>query len=206
MNQPSVPAAAYVAPYANLLPPNARLLIQAGATDGELARHYRKTYPASSVLAVDADPQRAQQARDYADRVYQADLDTASDAFYKQLEWADGWFFDCTLEHLADPLRVLQQVRKMIQYDACIVARIANSAHWDAPAIAPRHQLLIGTMLELFQRAGFRLASGVELNPSSLPADVEAALRLQALHAGSAPETLIQAAQPSHYLLKAFPA
>ena len=128
--------AAYVRPFANQLPPNARLLVQAGAADGALARQYRKLYPASSLLVVDADPARAQQARGYADRVYQADLDTAGDAFYKQLEWADGWFFDATLEQLDNPLRVLTQIRKVIHYDGCIVARIANSAFWDAPAVS----------------------------------------------------------------------
>jgi hypothetical protein len=198
--------APYVAPYIAMLPPNARLLVQAGATDGGLARKYRKTYPASSVLAVDADPARAQQAREYADRVYQADLDTAGDAFYKQLEWADGWYFDGTLEQLEQPLRVLEQVRKVIQFDACIVARIANGAHWNRPAAAPRHSMEIAAMLALFERSGFRVVNGVLLNPSALPAEVEAALRMQAVQASVAPEALMEAAQPSHYLIKAVPA
>jgi threonine dehydrogenase-like Zn-dependent dehydrogenase len=203
---PTVPQASYVRPFANQLPANARLLVQAGAADGALARQYRKIYPASSLLAVDADPARAQQARGYADRVYQADLDTAGDAFYQQLEWADGWFFDATLEQLANPLRVLAQIRKVIHYDACIVARIANSAYWDAPADAPRNPLVIANMLELFQRAGFRVVSGILLNQSALPADVEAALRLRAQQTGIQLEDLIEQVQPSHYLIKAMPA
>ncbi|HWW71863.1 MAG TPA: hypothetical protein VN089_18135, partial [Duganella sp.] len=124
---------AYVAPFIALLPPNARLLVQAGATDGALARHYRATYPASSFLAVDADLTLAQQAREYADRVHQADLDTAGDAFYKHLEWADCWIFDATLENLASPSRVLERVRGVIQCDACVVARVANADYWRKP-------------------------------------------------------------------------
>lgn len=199
-------AAPYVAPYLSMLPPNARLLVQAGATDGGLARKYLKTYPAASVLVVDADAARAQQARLYASRVYQADLDTVSDAFYRQLEWADGWFFDTTLEQLENPLRVLQQVRKVIQFDACIVARIANYRYWNAPVDAPRHCMEVAAMLALFEQSGFRVADGVLLNPSTLPADIEAATRDQAAQANVDPEALLQAILPSHYLIKAVPA
>jgi hypothetical protein len=198
--------AAYVAPFANLLPPNARLLVQAGAGDGELARHYRGIYPASSLLAVDADPAGAQQARGYADRVYQADLDSASDAFYRQLEWADGWFFDATLERFEQPQHVLAQVRKVIQYDACVVARVANARHWQAPETPPRHHLELAAVLALFQRGGFRIVNGIMLNPAPPPPDIEAVLRAQAAQAGVAPELMLEAALPSHYLIKAMPA
>jgi hypothetical protein len=205
---------AYVTPFIALLPPNARLLVQAGATDGALARQYRATYPASSFVVVDADLTLAQQAREYADRVHQANLDTASDAFYKHLEWADGWIFDATLENMADPARVLAQVRKVIQCDACVVARIANADYWlkaqaqpqPLPEMAPRHALTAAAALGLFEGAGFRVVNGLLLNPGPLPADVEAALRLQASQSGIAPEPLLEAAQPSHYLFKAMPA
>lgn len=197
---------AYVAPFIALLPPNARLLVQAGATDGALARQYRATYPASSFLAVDADLTLAQQAREYADRVHHADLDTASDVFYKHLEWADCWIFDATLENLADPAQVLARVRKVIQCDACVVARIANADYWLKPETAPRHALTAATALRLFEDAGFRVVNGLLLNPGPLPADVDAALHLEAAHTGVAVESLLEAAQPSHYLFKALPA
>lgn len=189
-----------------MLPPNARLLIQAGAGNGELARDYRALYPASCTLVVDADAARAEQARDYAERVYLADLDTAGEAFYKQLEWADGWYFDATLEQFANPLQVLQQVRKVMPFDACIIARIANRHYWDAPATPPRHAWGLNEMLAIFQHSGFRVADGVLLNPASLPPAIEAALHQQAVAAGTAPELLVDAAQPSHYLIKAVPA
>jgi hypothetical protein len=189
-----------------MLPPNARLLVQAGASDASLARDYRALYPASCTLVVEADPARAQQARDYAERVYVADLDTASPAFYQQLELADGWYFDATLEQFANPLQVLQQVRKVIQPDACIIARIANRLYWDAPATPPRHAWAVGDMLALLQQSGFRIDNGVLLNPAPLPAAIEALLRQQAAASGTEPELLLDAAQPSHYLIKAVPA
>jgi hypothetical protein len=198
--------APYVAPFKAMLPPNARLLVQAGATDGSLARDYRQLYPASAVLVVEADPLRAQQARAYAERVEQADLDTADAALLRRLEWADGWYFDATLEQLADPLHVLRQVRKVIQFDACVVARVANRSYWDAPAAAPRHGWTINDLLALFQQAGFRVASGVLLNPGPLPPAIERTLRQQAASSDIAPQVLLDAAQPSHYLIKAVPA
>lgn len=199
-------ATAHVAPLANLLPPNARLLVQAGACDGALARHYHALYPASSLLVVDAEAAGAQRARAYAERIYQADLDTAGPGFYQQLTWADGWIFDTTLEQFAQPARVLAQLRQVIQYDACVVARIANGAHWQTPEQPARHQLEIGAMVALFEDNGFRVVNGILLNPGPVPADVETALRLQALRTGVAPELLLEAVQPSHYLIKAMPA
>lgn len=199
-------ATAHVAPLANLLPPNARLLVQAGAGDGELARHYHALYPASCLLVVDPEAAGAQRARAYAERVYQADLDTAGQGLYQQLTWADAWIFDATLEQFAQPARVLAQLRRAIQYDACVVARVANGAHWQAPERPPRHRLEIDAMVALFEDNGFRVVNGIMLNPGPLPADVETALRLQALRSGVAPEPLMEAAQPSHYLIKAMPA
>lgn len=198
--------AAYIGAFRDLLPPNARLLIQAGAGDGQLARDYRKLYPASATVVVEGDPALAQQARDYAGQVWQADLDTAGAAFYRQLEWADGWYFDATLEQLANPQHVLRQVRQVIQYDASIVARIANRAHWNAPAAPPRHAWAIADMLALFAHSGFRVVNGILLNPGALPADQMAALQAQAGAGAALLEDLIEAAQPSHYLIKAMPA
>lgn len=199
-------ATAHVAPLANLLPPNARLLVQAGAGDGALARHYHALYPASSLLVVDADAGGAQRARAYAERVHQADLDTAGPSFYQQLAWADGWIFDATLEQFAQPARVLAQLRQVIQYDACVLARVANGAHWQLPDPPPRQRLELGAMVALFEGNGFRVVNGIALNPGPLPAGVETALRLQAMQAGVAPELLMEAVQPSHYLIKAMPA
>jgi len=204
--QTPTPPQSYIAPLLATLPPNARLLVQAGARDGDLARAYRDIYPASSWLAVEDDAAHAQQARAYADRVHQADLDSTGEAFYRQLEWADGWIFDATLENLRHPDRVLAQVRRVIQCDACIVARVANSAHWQAPARAPRHPMALDATLALLRGAGFRIASGVLLDPGTLPAELDTALRLRAASEGADPGPLLEAARPSHYLIKAVPA
>jgi len=197
---------AHIQPMQNLLPQNARLLIQAGATDGQLIRSYRALYPASAMLVVEADPGLAQAAREYAERVYLVDPLTASDGFYQQLEWADGWFFDGTLEQSAQPLALLQRIRKVIQPDASIVARIANRDYWNAAAEGPRHAMALMDILQLFPLAGFRVASGVVMHSSPLPPAVEAALRQQAAQRGGGLQDLIDAAQPSHYLIKAMPA
>lgn len=193
----------HLAPLMALLPPNARQLVLSSTGDGALARSYRDTYPASSFVAIEADPERAKGARDYAERVMQVDLGQAGDALFAHLAWADCWIFDATLEQLEMPLTVLARLRKALQVDACVVARIANGAYWKAaPA---RHAMHLPTMTELFRRAGFDVVNGIMLNPGPLPAAVEAALRLQAQQSGADPAALLDAAQPSHYLLKAVP-
>ncbi|MBV6325671.1 hypothetical protein [Duganella violaceipulchra] len=206
MSLPEPSHHAYLGPYLSTLPQNARLLVQAGATDGALARKYRANYPASSWLVADADAAQAQQAREYADRVHQVDLEHAGDTFYKHLEWADGWIFDGTLEQLQEPGKVLAQVRKVIQCDACIVARIANARYWNAPAAQPRQHLGIDGILALFEQHGFRVVNGVMLNPAPLPPAVADALQLRAAQTGVPLDVLIDDAQPSHYLIKAMPA
>lgn len=198
--------AAYIVPMRDLLPQNARLLVQAGATDGDLPRAYHKLYPATSLMVVEAEAERAQQARHYADRVHQADLNTVGDAFYRQAAMADGWYFDATLEQLRNPLHVLKQVRKVMPVDTCIIARIANRNYWDKPAATPLHSWGIAEILTLFQQAGLRVVSGVLLNPAPLPAAIDSALRQQAAQLGQPAEPLLDAAQPSHYLIKAMPA
>jgi hypothetical protein len=206
MSLPESSNPAYIGPYISMLPQNARLLVQAGAADGGLARKYRANYPATSWLVADADAAQAQQARAYADRVHQVDLEHAGDTFYKHLEWADGWVFDGTLEQLQEPGKVLAQVRKVIQYDACIVARVANANYWNQPAGQTRQQLAIDGILALFDKHGFRVVNGIMLNPAPLPQHVADALQQRAAQAGVPVQALIDDAQPSHYLIKAMPA
>lgn len=168
----------------NTLPPNARLLVQAGADDGALARGYREHYPSTTLVVVEGEAAAAQGATAYADRVLQASLDTAGAALYRHLQWADCWLFDQTLERLADPAAVLAGIRGALQYDACVLACVANPDHaqaarkhaWDAPALQ-----------SLFNGAGFRIASAIGISPGAAPAGQPAP-------------------PPSHYLIKAMPA
>ncbi len=189
-----------------MLPPNARLLVQAGATDGGLGRKYRSSYPTTSWLVIDSDPALTQQASAYADRVHQTDLENVGDSIYKQLEWADGWIFDGTLELFRDPGKVLAHVRNVIQYDACIVARIANSDYWKQPPESPRHRLAINDILALLTDNGFRVVNGILLITAPMPQDVADVLRQRAAQTGEKPEVLLDVAQASHYLIKAMPA
>lgn len=177
--------AARIAALAATLPPNARQLVQAGAGDGALARKYRGSYPASGLVVVESDPAAAQRATGFAERVIQVRLDSAGADFYRHLQWADCWLFDGTLERLQAPAQVLARIRAVLQFDACVVACVANSAA--PPATAAAAPGLDTTALQtLFADSGFRLASALELRPGAAP--------------GSPP------APASHFLIKAMPA
>jgi len=194
-----------------LLPPNARLLVEAECRDGALAQRYRRAYPASFYFAVERSPERAALARRHAPVVHQANLDAASDAFFEHLSMADGWIFDTALERLRDPVRVLARIRASMPIDACIVARVVNGDYWGGPATPrdaePEHRYTLQALLDLMAAAGLRLVAGVAVTPKETPdPEIEAALRAQAGAAGLDPEQAWQDALPTHYLIKAVPA
>ncbi|MYN04296.1 hypothetical protein GTP41_19575 [Pseudoduganella sp. DS3] len=171
-------AAARTAAISNTLPPNARLLVQVGAGDGALARHYHRSYPTTSLVVVEADAAAAQRATSFAERVVQVQLESAGSAFYRHLQWADAWLFDGTLERLAEPARVLAGIRTVLNYDACVLACVSNPAA--AEAEAP-HPLDLAALQNLFTEAGFRLPSTIAISPGGTDT-------------------------PSHFLIKAMPA
>lgn len=177
MQQTNPFAEARTAAISNTLPPNARLLVQVGAGDGALARHYHRSYPTTTLVVVEADAAAAQRATSFAQRVVQVQLESASSAFYRHLQWADAWLFDGTLERLADPARVLAGIRAVLNYDACVLACVSNPA----AAAAPPHQLDPASLQNLFTEAGFRLSASIALSPGGSDT-------------------------PSHFLLKAMPA
>lgn len=195
--------AGYIGPYIGLLPPNARQLVQAGSGDGVLARAYKRIYPAAHYRCLEADAERANLARTYADAAIQVDLNTAGEALYQHLRWTDAWIFDATLENLQAPAQVLAQIRKVIEPDACIVARIANSQHWKPPAQAPLHPYSLEQVMALFHLSGFRVETGAELHYGPPPPPAEQLLRQQAQQLGIDPEQALSQATPSHFLVKA---
>ncbi len=152
MSAPSAYDQARVEAIANTLPPNARLLVQVGADGGALARHYHGMYPSTSWVVLEADGAAAQRATRYAERVIQVRLDSADPGLFHHLQWADAWLFDLTLERLQQPAAVLAALRAVIQYDACVLACVAN----------PGDQL--AALTQLLHEAGFRLCANYALN------------------------------------------
>lgn len=152
-----LPAATYASArmeaIANTLPPNARLLVQVGAGDGALARHYHSIYPTTSFVVVESDPAAARRALRFADRVIQVALDQADASLFRHLQWADGWLFDLTLADLQQPAQVLAAIRAVIQYDACLLVCVPDPG--DA----------LAALNQLFAEAGFRLSNTFEFSP-----------------------------------------
>ncbi len=163
-----------------LLPQNARRVVEAGGSDA-LARAYKRRYPSSWYQRVSSDADGA-----FADQLLVQDLDAADEAFFAGFSMSDAWVFDQTLERLADPARVLGALARILPPDACVLACIANPGHWarpGGPGIARE------AMLAMFAGAGLRIGTGMALNgPAPDPASA------------APPEALA-----SHYLIKAFP-
>lgn len=184
-----------------MLPPNARMLVQAGYRDGLLARHYKRIYPATFYQCVEADPALAALAVRDVDTVIQAKLENVGPALFQHLKWADAWLFDGTLEVLAAET-VLARIRKVIEADACVVARVANRLHWghttDTPALS------LQKILDVFQQTGWQVTGGIELLPGA-PPSAQAGLQRQADEQGLPLAELMRHALPSHFLIKAVP-
>ena len=138
-----------------------KTVLDVGCATGYLAKALRAF--GNTVTGVEYDPEAADCARAFADRVVVADLD------HVDLRQAlDGQTFDVivfgdVLEHLRDPLPPLQQARSLLAPGGYIVISIPNVAHGDV-----RMSLLLGrfpyrnlglldsTHLRFFTRANLR--------------------------------------------------
>lgn len=190
----------HVEPMYTLLPPNARRLVAVGTAAAALARRYRRSYPAASFQAI--DPAATDDAFEI---VHAADAGRADDALFARFAMADGWVFDGTLETLPDPARVLAGIRRVMQADTAIVARIANTLYWRANAGQAGVAGSAG-LVALFQEANLHLATGIGLQGEAPDAGTEQALRDAALAAGRDAGVALAEATPTHFLVRAVPA
>lgn len=103
---------------------NGRRLLDVGASDGFLSRHL--TERGWKVTAIERDPAAAEAGRANCEVMVVADLD-------RELPVLEGAFdvivYGDVLEHLADPLRVLLGLNRVLAPDGEVVISIPNVAH-----------------------------------------------------------------------------
>jgi len=159
-----------------LIPKASMRLIEVGCSSGALAREFKKISPECNWLGIEIDAEYADLASRYCDESLNFDIEFANPDFWKKSANADCWIFGDTLEHLKDPWRILQQIRKNISNSGCIVACIPNAQHWSIQA-----RMCIGafryvesglldkthlrwftrqTIVELFEGSGFYIDTG----------------------------------------------
>lgn len=138
-----------------------KTVLDVGCATGYLAKALRSF--GNTVTGVEYDPEAAERARAFADRVVVADLDHVDLRQALPGETFDVVVFGDVLEHLRDPLPPLQQARSLLAPGGYIVISIPNIAHGDV-----RMSLLLGrfpyrnlglldsTHLRFFTRANLR--------------------------------------------------
>ena len=155
-----------------LIGPDKRVL-EVGCTTGVVSRALREQ--GCRVVGVEIDPAAADQARQHCESVITGDVE-ALDLSSVNVggELFDAALFGDVLEHLKDPLAVLQRVRPLLRPVGFVVASIPNVAHGAVRlALLGGHfdytpsGLLDGTHLRFFTReavgalfaeAGFAIA------------------------------------------------
>lgn len=103
-----------------LLPAAATDIVELGANDGMLAR-----------ACTEADGRRRYRAAGpHPDKAPARELDTLDDSFFRDHADADCWILDQALERSADPARLLQRLRKVLQPGASVILVVPNAQHW----------------------------------------------------------------------------
>ncbi len=202
------------------VPPDAHKLVEVGCHNGVFAKAYRASHPICNYTGVEADPAQADLARPHCDYVFNIDIEQADDKFYAHVANADCWILGDVLSSLRDPWALLARIRQQIKPGGMVVASLRNFQHWSMQARLAvgdlRYQpgtvfdlpdvrvFTRGTILDMFQQAGFRIAGGTPVIHKEPGRDAFLpALRAMAQASGSDPETAVQDALPWQYIILA---
>jgi len=204
------------------VPVTAQKLVDVGCADGAFAKAYKTRNPISNYTGIELDLMTANAARLHCDFVFNADIEQAGNDFYAHVAGADCWILGNVLDQLTDPWALLAKIRASIAPGGTVVASVRNFQHWSMQArvnagdlryqaggaLDPAHRRIFtrGTMLEMFQHAGFTISGGAACildepaREKYLPA-----IRLMAEASGLDPAIAVEDALPVQYILTAIP-
>jgi|GEM_PF-512922 len=204
------------------MPMNAVKVVEVGCGDGSFANVYKQYNPVCDYNGIerDTDPTALALAREHCDFVFTTDIEAADPQREQRTAGANCWVLDGELERMVDPWTTLARIRASIAADGIVVAMVRNAQHWSRQVRlnmgdlrympgGPQEktelrQFTRGTLLAMFEQAGFRVTGGAPLideepgREAFLPA-----LRQLALAGGSDPEIAVQDALAHHYIIVA---
>lgn len=204
-----------------LIPNASKKIIEIGCSSGALAREFKKNHPDVHWVGVEIDPDYAELAERHCNTTIVANLDEASQDFYKLFSDYDCWVFADVLEHFRDPWAVVRNVRYVLPENGCIVACIPNAQNWNLIA-----RLAVGdfryedmglldrthlrwftrqTIYELFEGQGFRISEGVTRTFHHPNQEVLELIGKIAEKCGFNPTLSMSDATPLQYVVRANP-
>lgn len=113
----------------NVIPDDARKIIEIGASSGALAREWKKCN-VGHYVCLDIDPACVELSKRYSDYSLLLNIEEARNHFWTEFADRDCWIFGDSLEHMVNPWAVLSRVHKNLPHKGCVVACIPNAQHW----------------------------------------------------------------------------
>ena len=159
-----------------IIPDGLKKIVEVGCSSGALAKAYMANNPDCEYVGIEIDPEYATIARQFCSEVLTENIESISDEVFSKLINADAWIFGDALEHLYDPWKVLNRIKKYSPPGTLVLSCIPNAQHWSLIA-----NLALGTfryqdsglldrthirwftrltMIELFESTGFSIIQG----------------------------------------------
>jgi 2-polyprenyl-3-methyl-5-hydroxy-6-metoxy-1,4-benzoquinol methylase len=158
----------------NLIPLEAKRVIEVGCSSGALAKAYRQANPNCEYWGTEIDPSYAEIARQHCNQVIIGNIEQMLEEIQTTQEAFDCWIFGDVLEHLYDPWRLLKRIAQdLLTPSGSVVACIPNMQHWqmqfalnvgnlryqDSGLLDRTHIRWFTriTIIEMFQQAGLQI-------------------------------------------------
>ncbi len=207
----------------NLMPKDARGIVEVGCSNGALAHAYKQLNKSCFYTGIEIDDERLAVARNYCDEAFKIDIEAVDHVFFERYKLTHNcWVFGDVLEHLRDPWSLLVRIRESLPKDGCVVISLPNVQHWTIQA-----KLSVGdwryedfglldrthirfftrtTMLEMIAQAGFVLEEGYPrvYNPLTNPHLIQS-IRTMAEVMGQNPDQAIADANAFQFVARIRP-
>jgi SAM-dependent methyltransferase len=203
-----------------LVPAGVERVVEPGCGSGALGATFLAQRPEVEYIGIELVPEYADVARTRLSEVVVADVEQMEDRSFDVLNPTDCWIFGDVLEHLYDPWRTLERVRRSLGESGCVIACIPNAQHWTVQGLLNagefRYQekglldrthirwFTRKTIIDLFKSTGYEIEEmGGRVFDEPARAHALPALRSLAQACGHDPDEAERDAMPMQYLVRA---
>ena len=203
-----------------LVPEGVERVVEPGCGSGALGATFLSRRPEVEYIGIELGAEYAELARTRLSEVVVANVEQMEDRSFDVLNPTDCWIFGGVLEHLYDPWRTLERVRRSLGERGCVVACIRNAQHWTLQGLLNvgefRYQekglpdrthirwFTRKTIIDLFRSTGYEIEDmGGRVFEEPARAQALPAIRSLAQACGHDPDEAERDAMPMQYLVRA---